>query len=194
MRGQLARNWWVLALRGLAGVILGLMAFFWPRATLAAFVLIFGIYALVDGVFLVAAGLRAKHEAERWWAPVVEGVLSCIVGVMALVVPLATALAATLVIGGWAIATGILEIVAAIALRKAIVGEWLLAAVGVLSILLGVALFISPGAGLLALIWTVGAYALVSGVLLIGLAFRLRGRGATTLAASKPEEPSSRAA
>jgi uncharacterized membrane protein HdeD (DUF308 family) len=192
MRERLSRNWWVLALRGVVAIILGLMAFFWPGATLAGILLVFGIYAVVDGVFLVAAGLRATRQTDRWWAPVVEGVLGVIVGIMALVVPLATALAATLLIGGWAIVTGIVEIVAAITLRKAIEGEWLLGAVGVLSILLGVAIFLAPGAGLLAWIWMFGAYAFVSGIMLLGLAFRVRGRAATTSLES--QEPTSRAA
>ena len=194
MRDRLSRNWWVLALRGVVAIVLGLMAFFWPGSTVTAVVMVFGVYALIDGVFLVAAGLQASHGTARWWAPVLEGALGCIVGLMALFMPLATAVAVTLLMGGWALVTGIIEIVAAVTLRKEIEGEWLLGAVGVLSIVLGVALLAAPGAGLLAWIWMFGAYALVVGVMLIGLAFRLRGHGESRTASTLDHGPTSKAA
>ena len=170
----LVRNWWALALRGVAAVLFGLIAFLMPGVTLAALVLLFGAYSLVDGVFSIIAGIRAAERHERWWPFALEGLLSIVVGVIAFLMPAAAAFALLFVIAAWAIITGVLRISAAIRLRKEIRGEWMLILNGALSVILGILLFVIPGAGLVTLIWWLGAYAVIWGITLITLAFRLR--------------------
>lgn len=168
-------NWWALALRGLAAVIFGLIAFVWPGITLAALVFLFGAYAITDGIFAIVAGVRAPKEYKRWWLLLIQGILGVIAGLIAFILPGITALFLLGLIAGWAIVTGVMEIAAAIQLRKQIQGEWLLALSGVASVLFGVALLINPGVGALAVVWLIGAYAIVFGVLLLVLGFKLRG-------------------
>jgi uncharacterized membrane protein HdeD (DUF308 family) len=168
-------NWWVLALRGIAAIIFGLLAFVWPGISLVALVFLFGAYALVDGAFAIVAGIRAPRDYKRWWVLLIEGILSVIAGVLAFAVPGITALFLLGLIAGWAILTGVIEIVAAIQMRKYITGEWLMILSGIASILFGGLLLWNPGVGALAVVWIIGAYAIVFGVLLLGLGFRLRG-------------------
>ena len=133
----LARNWWALVLRGIFGVLFGITAFVWPGITLAVVMLLFGAYALVDGVFAIAAAVVGSRQSLPWWALLVEGLLGIAVGVFTFFWPGITELALIFLIAAWAVVTGIFEIVAAIRLRKEIRGEWLLALSGVLSILFG---------------------------------------------------------
>ena len=170
----LARNWWALALRGAAAIIFGIIALFWPPAAVAALVAVFGAYALVDGIFNLVAAVRAGREGQRWGALVFEGVVSLLVGVLTLFYPGVTALALVLFVGAWSLITGVAEIVAAIKLRRFIEGEWLLALSGILSVAFGILLFISPMIGAIAIAIWIGAYAVVFGALLVGLALRLR--------------------
>jgi len=172
MHPSLARNWWALALRGLAAVAFGLLTFILPGITLVTLVLLFGAYALVDGVFNVIASFRV---AAHHWALLIEGVVGIIAGIVTFAWPAITALVLLYVIAFWAIFTGIFEIIAGVGLRKAITNEWLLIAMGVLSLLFGVLILFAPGAGALAIVLWIGAYALVFGVFLLALAFRLRG-------------------
>ena len=172
MLDSLARNWWALALRGLVAVLFGLLTFFLPGITLVTLVLLFGAYALVDGVFNVIAFFRL---ASHHWAFLIEGVIGIIAGIVTFAWPAITALVLLYVIAFWAIFTGVFEIMAGIRLRKAITNEWLLIAMGVLSLLFGVLIVFAPGAGALAIILWIGAYALVFGIFLLALAFRLRG-------------------
>lgn len=174
MNMVLVRNWWALALRGVAAILLGLFAFLVPGVTLAALVLLFGAYALVDGIFAIIAGIRAAERHERWWPLALEGVVDIIVGIISFVVPLATALALLYLVAFWAIFTGVFRIAAAVRLRKEIRGEWFLILNGLLAVVFGVLVVAMPGAGLVTLVWLLGAYALVIGVFLVGLAFRLR--------------------
>src|SRR5712664_3680975 len=169
----LLRNWWALALRGVLAILLGLAVFVLPGLTLVVFVALFGAYALVDGVFSIIAGVRAAERHERWWSPVLKGVAGIAAGVLAFVWPALTALALLYLIAGWAIVTGLLEIVAAVHLHRAH-GEWLLVLNGVLSVLFGLLVIVWPGAGVLTLLWLIGTYAIVFGVVLLVLAFRLR--------------------
>jgi uncharacterized membrane protein HdeD (DUF308 family) len=170
----LARNWWLLLLRGIAGIIFGVLTFFWPEISLVALVLLFGAFAFADGVFTFINGIRERRANDRWWLLILQGLMGIGAGVVTAVWPAISALALLYVIAAWALVTGALEIAAAIRLRKVIEGEWLLALSGIASVLLGMLLFVFPGPGALAVVLWIGAYALVSGVLLIVLAFRLR--------------------
>ena len=187
----LARNWWALALRGLFAVLFGIAAFALPGITLGALVLLYGAYAFVDGVFAITAALVGRTEGVPWWALLVEGLFGIAVGVLTMFWPGITALALLFMISAWAVVTGVLEIVAAIRLRKEIQGEWLLALSGILSVLFGLALVVNPGAGALAVVWLIGAYAIVFGLLLIALGFRLRSwsRMLSSMVTSPSSEP-----
>lgn len=168
-------SWWALLLRGIAAIAFGLLAFIWPGITLTALVFLWGAYALVDGAFSIAAGVKSHGEYRRWWVLLLEGILSVIAGVLAFVIPGITALVLLLLIGAWAIVTGVFEVVEAIQMRKYIRGELLLILAGIASILFGVLLFINPGAGALAVVWLIGIYAIVFGVILVALSLRLHG-------------------
>jgi uncharacterized membrane protein HdeD (DUF308 family) len=171
----LARNWWAFAIRGVAAVLFGLFAFFIPGAALWALVILFGAYSLVDGVFAIIASVRAAEAHERWGQLLIAGIFGVIIAGITWFLPGLTALALLYLIGAWAVVTGVFEIVAAIELRKQIEGEvwWLLA--GVCSVIFGLFLFWRPGAGALAVIWIIAAYAVAFGIFLVGLALRLRG-------------------
>ena len=172
---SLARDWWLLVLRGVAGVLFGLGTIFWPGISLLVLVLLFGAYALVDGVFSMLAAVQAAQHRTRWWPSALEGVAGIAAGILTLAWPQITALVLLYLIAGWALITGILEIVAAIRLRKEIENEWLLALAGVASVLFGIGTAIFPGAGALAITWLIGAYAFVVGILFIALGLKLRG-------------------
>ena len=170
-------NWWLLALRGLAAVIFGVLAFVWPGATLITLVWLFGAFALVHGVLSLAVAAKAPKGYPRFGSLILGGLLGILAGLLAFVMPGITAIGLLILIACWAMVTGILEIVAAIKLRKLINNEWLLVLAGIASVAFGVVLLLQPAAGALVLIWWVGAYALLFGILLVVLAFRMRRLG-----------------
>jgi uncharacterized membrane protein HdeD (DUF308 family) len=172
----LVQNWWAIALRGALGVLFGIITFIAPGISLTALVLLFGAYAFVDGIFALVAAVR-RHGGKRWWLLLLQGIAGIGAGLITLFWPAITALALLAVVAAWALVTGGFEIAAAIRLRKAITGEWLLALSGIASVVLGVLLMLFPGPGTLALVLWIGAYAFVSGVLLIALGIRLRSWG-----------------
>src|SRR5262245_36957738 len=171
----LARNWWLLLLRGAIAIIFGIVALFWPGATLLSLIFLWGAYAIADGVFSLWAAItgRVGEKASRWWLAVV-GLVDIAAGVIAWVWPAKTALVLLVLIAIWAIATGAMQVWGAIKLRKEIEGEWLLGLTGSLSILLGIVLLLQPAAGALAVVWWIGAFAVIMGFANIGLALRLR--------------------
>jgi len=171
----LARSWWLLLLRGIASILFGIAAFVWPGLTVLALTLLYGAFAMVDGILSLGAALTGSGDRSvpTWWL-VVIGLLGIAVGVIAFLWPGLTAFALVIMIGAWAVAMGILEIIGAIWLRHQIEDEWLLIAAGILSVLFGVAVLLRPGAGALALAWAIGTFAIVSGALLVAFAFRLR--------------------
>jgi uncharacterized membrane protein HdeD (DUF308 family) len=175
MLNLLSRNWWAVLLRGICAVIFGLAAFAWPGITLAVLILFFGAYVLVDGIFEVASSFGRRKEGKFPWSMFIVGLISIVVGVVTFVWPGLTALALLYLIAAWAIVRGIFEVVTAIELRKQIEGEWFLIFAGIASVLFGVLMIFWPGAGVLALLWLVGTFAIIFGVLLIILAFKLRG-------------------
>jgi uncharacterized membrane protein HdeD (DUF308 family) len=173
MLHALARNWWLLLLRGLCAILFGALTFVWPGVTLLTLVLLYGAYALVDGVLAIAAAVRGGIPAPRWWLAVV-GLLGIAAGIVTLLLPGITALLLLLFIAGWAIAIGVMQIIGAIRLRKEIDNEWWLVAGGALSVIFGLALIVQPGTGALALLFVIGIYAIVHGVVLVSFALRLR--------------------
>jgi uncharacterized membrane protein HdeD (DUF308 family) len=174
MLETLAKNWWMVLLRGIAAIVFGVLAFIWPGLTLLTLVILYGAYALVDGVIsLVAAFSGGAKPVPTWWL-VVGGLAGIVAGILTFVWPGITAFVLIVFIGAWSIVHGIFEIIGAIKLRKEIDNEWWLILAGVLSVIFGIAVLAMPGAGALALIWVIGAYAIVFGILLVGLAFRLR--------------------
>jgi uncharacterized membrane protein HdeD (DUF308 family) len=169
----LAKNWWLLLLRGIAAVIFGVLAFAWPGLTLLTLILLYGAYALTDGVIAIIAAITGNAPAGRWWLAIV-GILGIAVGALTFMLPGMTALILLYTIAGWAVATGVLQIIGAIRLRKEIDNEWLLILSGAISVLFGLSIVAKPGAGAVALVWVIGTYAIIAGVLYIGLAFRLK--------------------
>jgi uncharacterized membrane protein HdeD (DUF308 family) len=177
------RNWWMLALRGVLAILFGLVALFLPGIALLSFILVFAAYAIIDGVVAVLVALRERQSMNRWGWVLVEGLLSIAAGIFALAYPRETALILLFIIAAWAILTGIMEIVAAVSLRDYLSREWALAIAGIISIAFGVILFAHPGAGILAILWLVGIYSIIFGVLFIIRAFQLRS-WASSVAAS----------
>ncbi|HZQ98140.1 MAG TPA: HdeD family acid-resistance protein [Chloroflexota bacterium] len=173
---RLSRYWWLFALRGLLAVLFGVALIVWPGIGLGILVLLFGAYALVDGVFAMVHAFGSNDVRHRW-AHVIEGIVGIAAGVVTFAWPGITALVLLYVIAAWAIVTGVLELIAAFRLRAHIENELWLGLGGVLSILFGLFLFVAPGAGALAVIWIIAAYAILFGITLIALAFRLRGVG-----------------
>jgi len=174
MHTAFTMNWWALLLRGIAAIVFGILAFVWPGVTLLSLVFVFGAYAIIDGIFALVAGFRAPAGAAKWWWLLLVGAVSLIAGILAFVLPGVTAFTLLMIIAAWAIVTGIFEIVAAIQMRKEIEGEWLLVLSGVASVVFGALILMNPIAGALAVVWIIGAYAIVYGVLLFALGLRLR--------------------
>ena len=166
-------NWWALALRGVAAIVFAVIAFVWPEITAAALILLFGIYALVDGIFALVAGLRAARRHGHSTALLVEGILNLIIAVVLFMWPGPALVALIYLIAIWAIISGIALMAAGIALIR-LSGEWLLVVAGLLSIVLGIVLLVQPAAGVIALSWWFGAYALLFGILMLSAAFRIR--------------------
>lgn len=166
-------NWWALALRGVFAIIFALMAFFWPGDIALVLTLLFGAYAFVDGIFALIAGLRAARVHGRSGALLLEGVLNILIGIIVFVWPGPALVALIYLIAIWAVVTGIVLVAAGIALIRHS-GEWLLVLSGVISILFGIILFVQPIAGIVALAWWLGVYALLFGIVLIAAAFRIR--------------------
>ncbi len=175
LAGIVSRYWWMIALRGVLAIVFGVLAFIWPGATLATLVLLFGAYAFVDGIVSIVVGIKEYGERERWWATLLGGVVSLGAGIITFLMPGITTLTLLTLIALWAVVRGIFEIVAAIRLRHVIRGEWLLGLAGVLSIVFGVWMLAFPGAGAIAVIWWIGAYAIALGLMLVALGFRARG-------------------
>jgi uncharacterized membrane protein HdeD (DUF308 family) len=170
----IARNWWALLIRGIVAIIFGILAFIWPGATILAIGILFGAYAFVDGIFAIVATVRAAEAGERWWPFLIEGIVGILIAAITFYDIRITLLALYLTIAAWAFITGIFEIVAAIQLRKAIANEFWLILGGIASIAFGVLMVIFPLIGALALIWLIGSYAIIFGIIMVAFSFRLR--------------------
>jgi len=171
----LSRAWWITLLRGLLWIAFGVVIFTDPGVSLATLILLFGAFALADGIAMVITAIGGRGEHENWFVWLLAGLASIGVGVLTFYNPGITALTLQLFIAMWAVAIGLLKIVAAIRLRKEIQGEFWLIAAGLLSVACGVMLVARPVAGALAVLWIIGGYAIAFGVTLVALAFRVRG-------------------
>jgi uncharacterized membrane protein HdeD (DUF308 family) len=180
MLTMLSKNWWVVALRGAISIVFGILLLLFPPLVITSMVLFFGAYALVDGVSAIFTAVQNRNQA-RWWYTLLEGIIGVIAGILVFAYPLFATITAVYfvlyVVAFWAILGGIFQIMQAIELRKEIEGEIWLGLSGLLSLLFGVFLIFAPGAGILALLTIIAAYAIAFGVMLIILGFRLRGHG-----------------
>jgi uncharacterized membrane protein HdeD (DUF308 family) len=163
--------------RGVLAIVFGILALIWPESTKIALVLLFGAFVLADGIFAVATSLETRAYFKQWWALLLEGLTGIVIAVLTFAWPDVTALVLLYFIAAWAILTGIFEIMAAIELRNVIVGESVMMLYGLLSIVLGVLLFVFPQAGAVSLAWAIGLYAIFAGIMEIVFAFRLRELG-----------------
>src|SRR5215470_17766007 len=165
MLGNLARAWHWVVLRGVFAVLFGIFAFLWPGITLAVLVLVWGAYAVADGVMALIAAFTMHEEGKPMASLIIVGILGIAAGIVTFLWPGMTALVLLLFIASWAVLMGVFQIAAAVRLRKHIEHEWLLALSGVVSIVFGVLMFLQPGAGALAVVWVIGSYAIFFGIL-----------------------------
>ena len=170
---EIADRWWILILRGLAAITFGILTFAFPQMSLSALVLLFGTYALVDGAFGVVMAYRRARAGTSWGWLLFEGMVGIAAAALAFFWPGITALAVLFVIAARAVLAGIAQMVVAVRLRKHIRHEWLLGLSGVVSVAFGVLLVLFPGPGALALLWYIGGFAIVFGVLMIAFGLRL---------------------
>jgi len=165
---------WQLTIRGLALILFGIMALIWPNLTVTVLAILFGVYALVDGVVSVVGAILNRKTSPNWTLLLIMGLISIIAGIFAISNPGVTSLALLYIIAVWALLIGLVSILTAVRLRREIEGEWVMIAAGVLSIVFGIALIVAPGAGAVALVWLIGAYAIILGILDMLLAARAR--------------------
>jgi uncharacterized membrane protein HdeD (DUF308 family) len=177
MLTQLTRNWWGVVLRGVVAILFGVIALVWPRLTLEVLVLLFGAYALLDGLFAIITAFTNRAGHDSWWVLLLEGLIGIGAGIIILLHPRFATLVLIYIISFWAVVTGVLEIFAAIRLRKEIQGEWLLVLSGILSLVFGVLLLVFPAAGALTVAVIIGWYAILFGAMLLSLGLRLRKHG-----------------
>jgi len=171
----LARNWWAIGLRGALAIVFGLIALFLPGATMLSLVIVFAVYAFADGVFGVVSAVRAGQSGRRWGLLAFEGLVNMGVGVIAVLWPGITVVAFVLLVAVWAMMTGALELAAAFRLGTED-GRWWLVVGGLVSLLYGALLLVAPMLGAVVLTWWLGAYALIFGVALVVLAFKLKAK------------------
>jgi uncharacterized membrane protein HdeD (DUF308 family) len=191
----LSRSWWALALSGFTAVLFGILVFSWPRLAVAVLIVLFGAFALIDGISSIITAVEGIEHHQTWTWPLAYGIAGVVAGLVTFAWPQLTALALLFLIAAWAIVAGAIQIFAALELRRVLHGEWIMLAGGALSVLFGVIAILRPGAGALALIGLIGVFAIVLGVARISLAFRLRGLQHNLAAAKMPvmSTPSSKA-
>jgi uncharacterized membrane protein HdeD (DUF308 family) len=170
-------DWWLFTLEGILAIAFGVSAWVWPGLTIGTLVILFGAFSISAGVISLFAAFEARRLGESPWGYIFQSLLNVGTGVAVLAWPDISARALLYVIAAWAIVSGIYEVAAAIELRKLIDNEWFLAMGGLASIAFGVLVAVFPGRGAVALVWTIGLYAIAFGIMLIALGFRLRGSG-----------------
>ncbi len=186
-------RWWALVIRGLAAIAFGILTFARPSISMFALVLLWGVYALLDGIFAVVLSIRGARIVPGWGWLLAGGIVSIGAGVISFAQPRMTGVALLAVIATWALLTGIAEVVTAIRLRRYLRGEWVLAAGGILSIAFAVLLALQPAAGALAITWLIGLFALLFGALLVALGLELRRWGTLAEQAASMLPPPTRA-
>jgi uncharacterized membrane protein HdeD (DUF308 family) len=195
MNESVMRSWWVIALRVGIAILFGVLALAWPDMTLLALVALFAAYALLSGIVSIIGAIRNRSADQEWWMLLLLGLVALGAGIVAIVHPGLTALILILLIGANALLSGVLDIATAIRLRKVVQDEWLLMLSGAASVIFGILVFLFPGAGALAMIWIISLYAMVTGILLLGLALRLRAKAkAGTPTAERRVHPERRTA
>ena len=173
MLNALTTNWWAWLIRGILAIIFGVIAFTQPTTTALALVYVFGIYAIAEGILNIWAALSGKADSRFWY--IIWGLISIIAGIIAFANPILTGLTLVIVIGAWAIVTGIFEIIAGIKLRDEIEGEFWLILAGILSVIFGILIWRNVAVGALTIVWLIGIYAILFGITLIALAFKVKG-------------------
>lgn len=175
----LTENWWLVLLRGLCAVLFGILAFAWPGLSLLTLVILFGAYVLADGFLSLVGAVLGRHRSTPLWWLILAGLVSVLVGIFTFVYPQVTGLVLIIFIGCWALVRGLFQVIGALFMRREAQQEWLLLSSGLLSVIFGLAVLVSPGAGALALLWVIAGYAILLGLLEIWFALRLRkyGRG-----------------
>jgi uncharacterized membrane protein HdeD (DUF308 family) len=184
MVDRLVSHWWLFLIRGLLALAFGIALLAFPLAGLFVIAILFGAYAFVDGVLALVAATRMRHAGGSWGWLLLEGVVGIVAGICAALWPGLAVLTLAVLLGAWAIVTGVLAIASAFTARLHVPGEWLWLLSGIVSVIFGIAIFWSPAFGLFALVWMVSFYAIVAGVLLIGLSLRLRRHGTPAGAAT----------
>lgn len=174
MPQTLKTNWWALVLRGLAAILLAIVTFAVPGATIAFLVTVFGIYALIDGALAIFSTIKAVQGHRRWGAFLLEGTIGIVFGLYAILEPVSAAAFFVTILACWAILTGVAELFAAIRLRRHMQNEWLLVLTGIFSLVFGTFLLARPVAGAVFFVYVLAAYGLIFGLLLITLGLRVR--------------------
>ena len=174
MLTTMTRSWWLVAIRGVFAILFGLAAILWPGIAFATFVLLFGAFAFASGIFLTWTALALRAQKQNANPFLLQGLFGIAIGLVALVWPFLTAGAVILLIAAWALVSGLIEVAAALRLRREIEDEWMLILSGGLSIVLGLLFGFFPEAGIWAITWMIGVYAVIIGIALIHLALRLR--------------------
>jgi uncharacterized membrane protein HdeD (DUF308 family) len=172
----LKKHWWALLLRGIVAVLFGVICFFATGIALVSLIWVIGFYFILDGILMLAGAFSSSSASDRahWWWLIIGGIAGIAAGIFTFIWPGITALTLAILVAAWAIVTGAFELATAIRMRKVIPNDWLWVLNGVLSVVLGVLIFINPGAGLIALVYLLGFYALLAGFTMIGLSIRLR--------------------
>lgn len=175
------RHWWILLARGILALALGIAALVLPAIFALALAVLFGVYALIDGILAIAASVRMTYTRGRWLWLLVEGAMGVIFGVAALIWPAISLVVLIVLMGFWAVLTGIAATTTAWRLRRAVSGEWFWILSGIASVVFGLAILVFPTLGVAALVTVFAFYMILAGVTYIGVAFRLRSYGAASL-------------
>ena len=178
MRQFLARHWWIFLLRGAFAILFGVMAIAWPHITIVSLVLVWGAYAFADGIISLYTAVSGQTHGDDRWLVALQGAIGVIASLIAFFMPGITALGLLIAIAAWSLVVGVLQIVAAIRLRHEITGEFWLGLSGLISVLFAFFVMANPGQGAIAIIWVIGAYAIIFGVMLIAFAFRIKEKAA----------------
>jgi uncharacterized membrane protein HdeD (DUF308 family) len=175
LAGSLAKNWWLILLRGLLAIAFGIMLFTRPGISVAILITFFGAYSLVDGIFSVFSAIFQRKQRENWVLMLVSGLCGIAIGLITFYSPGITAIVLLFYIAIWSIITGVSQIIMAVKLRDEIKGEFWLGLAGAVSVLFGIYLIYNPGAGIMSVLWVLAAYAVLFGLLLIALSLRVKG-------------------